>query len=578
MKYYCLNYQKSKTYQRIILAIISLLLVLSHSIFLPTYSLEDISTDQRFPVGLDHSTLFSINKGNGSLSAEERADIITRRLNNIASDNNIEITDDNFDLDDRGNVIVLLFDSKTLMTITGDDATAAETSRENLAEEYLKAMKKALKAYRLERRPFYWVIGAVFTLISLLILWLILKLFTVIFPYIYIRLDSWQGTLIPSIRIKNLELLSAEKLTKICRTIIKAFRITLTFFILYIFVPIVLGFFPQTRKVGNILFDYLIKAINTVFSGLIGYLPNIFIVGVIVYLTYYILRFLKFIFNEIETGNLQFSGFYPEWAQPTYRLLTWLTIMLAAVFAFPYLPGFNSPAFKGVSAFAALLFTLGSTGVISNTVSGLVLIYTRAFQLSDRVKIGDAVGDVLEKNLLVTRIRTIKNVVITIPNSVIINSNVINYSALKRDLQRPLILHTTITLGYDVPWRKVHEVLIAAAQSTNYILKTPLPFVLQTGLNDFYVSYEINAYTNESIKMAEIYSQLHQNIQDKCNEADIEILSPHYSAIRDGNHNTIPADYLPDNYTAPGFRIDPVTNLFNQNHNQKNGSFESHEN
>lgn len=546
------------------------------SSFFPSYSLEDISQDQGFPVVLDHSTLFSIHKGNGSLSAEERADIVNRRLNNIASDNNIEINDNKFDLDDRGNVIVILFDSKTLMTITGDDAIASETSRENLAEEYLKTIKKSLKAYRLERRPFYWVIGAVFTLISLLVLWLILKLFTVIFPYINSHLDSWQGTLIPSIRIKNLELLSAEKLTKICKTIIKTVRITLTCFILYIFVPIVLGFFPQTRKVGNILFNYLIKAINTVFSGLIGYLPNIFVVVVIIYLTYYILRFLKFIFNEIETGNLQFSGFYPEWAQPTYRLLTWLTIMLAAVFAFPYLPGFNSPAFKGVSAFAALLFTLGSTGVISNTVSGLVLIYTRAFQLSDRVKIGDAVGDVLEKNLLVTRIRTIKNVVITIPNSVIINSNVVNYSALKRDLQRPLILHTTITLGYDVPWRKVHEVLISAAQSTKYILKSPLPFVLQTGLNDFYVSYEINAYTNESTKMAEIYSQLHQNIQDKCNETDIEILSPHYSAIRDGNHNTIPADYLPENYTAPGFRFDPVTNLLNQN--QVNGSFESQEN
>ncbi|EAZ92258.1 mechanosensitive ion channel family protein [Crocosphaera chwakensis] len=578
MKRYFLNFQPNKTYQKVILSIVTLLIVLFQSNFLPSYGLEDISNAQGFPVVLDHSNLFSIYKGNGSLSAEERADIVTRRLNNIASNNNIEITDDKFDLDDRGNVIVILYNKKTLMTITGDDATTAELSRQNLAEQYLKTIKKALKAYRIERRPFYWVIGAVSTVISLLILLLIFKIFSFTFPYIYSRLDSWEGTLIPSIRIKNLELLSAEKLTKTFKTIVKSVRIILTFFILYIFVPIVLGFFPQTRQAGNVLFDYLIRAINTVFSGLIGYLPNIFVVGVIVYLTYYILRFLKFIFDAIETGNLQFAGFYPEWAQPTYRLLTWLTIMLAAVFAFPYLPGFNSPAFKGVSAFAALLFTLGSTGVISNTVSGLVLIYTRAFQLSDRVKIGDAVGDVLEKNLLVTRIRTIKNVVITIPNSVIINSNVINYSALKRDLQRPLILHTTITLGYDVPWRKVHEVLILAAQSTDYILKTPLPFVLQTGLNDFYVSYEINAYTNESTKMAEIYSHLHQNIQDKCNEADIEILSPHYSAIRDGNHNTIPADYLPEDYTAPGFRLDPVTNLFNQNHNQKNGSFESHEN
>ncbi len=565
--------------QRIILGIVTLLLVLFQSHFVPSYSLEEaIPNNQGFPVVFDHINLLTIYEGNGSLSAEERADIITRRLNNIANDNNVEIKDDHFDLDDRGNIILIIFENKTLMTVTSDDAMAEDMSRQELAEHHLNAMKKALKAYRLERRPFYWVIGVIFTFISLLVLWLIFKIFDFIFPYINTWLEGCQGTLIPSIRIKNLELLSAEKLTQTFKTVLKIVRVFITFFILYIFVPIVLGFFPQTRKIANLLFEYLILAINTVFSGLIGYLPNIFVVGVIVYLTYYTLRFFKFIFNEIETGNLQFAGFYPEWAQPTYRLLSWLTIMLAAVFAFPYLPGFNSPAFKGVSAFAALLFTLGSTGVVSNTVSGLVLIYTRAFQLSDRVKIGDAVGDVLEKNLLVTRIRTVKNVVITIPNSVIINSNVVNYSALKRDLKRPLILHTTITLGYDVPWRKVHEVLISAAQSTNYILKTPLPFVLQTGLNDFYVSYEINAYTNESTKMAEIYSELHQNIQDKCNETDIEILSPHYSAIRDGNHNTIPADYLPENYSAPGFRLDPMTNLLNQNNNQVNNSFDSHEN
>ena len=578
MKSCFLNLYKTQAYQSIILGIVTLLLVLFQSIFLPSYSLESGDDNQGFPVVFDHITILNVYEANGSLSAEERADIITRRLNTIANDNKIEIVDDKFDVDDRGNVIVILFNNKTLITITADDAIAAETSRQDLAEQYLKSLKKALKAYRLERRPFYWVIGVIFTLISLLILLVILKIFDFTFPYIDSHLDSLQGTVIPSISIKNLELLSSEKLTQTFKTFLKIVRIGVTCFILYIFVPIVLGFFPQTRKFGNILFDYLIKAIQTVFTGLMGYLPNIFIVVVIICLTYYILRFLKFIFNEIETGNLHFSGFYPEWAQPTYLLLSWLTMMLAAIFTFPYLPGFNSPAFKGVSAFAALLFTLGSTGVVSNTVSGLVLIYTRAFQLGDRVKIGSAVGDVLEKNLLVTRIRTTKNVVITIPNSVIINSNVVNYSALKRDLQRPLILHTTITLGYDIPWRKVHQVLIAAAHCTNYVLKTPLPFVLQTALNDFYVSYEINAYTNESTKMAEIYSHLHQNIQDKCNEADIEILSPHYSAIRDGNHNTMPEDYLPENYTAPGFRLDPVTNLLNQNnhnHNSVNGSVES---
>ena len=452
-----------------------------------------------------------------------------------------------------------MFDGKTLATITADDAKAAEKSRQELGQEYLNSIQRALKRYRRERQPFYWILGIVFTVITFVMLFLILKLFDFIFPYFNRRLDSWQGTLIPSLRIQQLELISAERLTKIFKMVVKGIKLTLTFFILYAFIPVVLGFFPQTRQVGRILFNYLIRAIELVGRGFLSYLPNIFIVSIIVY-------------QEIERGNLAFVGFYPEWAQPTYRILTWLTIALAAVFAFPYLPGFNSPAFQGVSAFVALLFTLGATGVVANTVSGFVLIYTRAFQVSDRVKIGDAVGDVLEKTLLVTRIRTIKNVVITIPNSTIMNSNVVNYSALARDLDRPLILNTTITLGYDVPWRKVHQALIAAADATNYILKNPSPFVLQTGLNDFYVSYEINAYTNESSRMADIYSELHQNIQDKCNEADIEILSPHYAAVRDGNHNTIPEDYLPEDYQAPGFRIDPITNLLTQGFNPSGNS------
>lgn len=558
------NYQNPQLIKRLLLLIVTATIIIFQNLFLPIYSVESPDNITQFPVILDDNILFTIQESSGSLSAEERADIITRRLTKLANDDSIKITDDAFDIDDRGNIIILLFDRKTLATITGEDAKVAGKSPQELADQYLKNIQRALNRYRRERQPFYWVLGIIFTLISFLMLLLTLKIFDIIFPYFHRRLDNWQDTLIPSIRIQNLELLSAERLTGVFRLIVKIIRISLTFFILYAFVPVVLGFFPQTRQVGSVLFDYLIRAIELVARGFLGYLPNIFIVSIIVYLTYYILRFLKFIFHEIEIGNLSFAGFYPEWSQPTYRILTWLIIALAAVFAFPYLPGFNSPAFQGVSAFVALLFTFGATGVVSNTVSGFVLIYTRAFQVSDRVKIGDAVGDVLEKTLLVTRIRTIKNVVITIPNSTIINSNVINYSALARDLNRPLILHTTITLGYDVPWRKVHEVLITAARETKHILKTPPPFVLQTALNDFYVSYEINAYTNESTEMANIYSELHQNIQDQCNEADIEILSPHYSAIRDGNHNTIPADYLPENYQAPGFRLDPLTNLLTQ--------------
>jgi small-conductance mechanosensitive channel len=233
--------------------------------------------------------------------------------------------------------------------------------------------------------------------------------------------------------------------------------------------------------------------------------------------------------------------------------------MFALVMAFPYLPGSESEAFKGVSIFLGVLFSLGSTSAVANVVAGLILNYTRAFSIGDRVRIGDVEGDVIFKTLLVTHIRTVKNVEITLPNSTVLGGAVHNFSMAAKE--SPLILHTSITIGYDAPWRRVHELLISAAQSTQYILSNPPPFVLQTALNDFYVSYQINAYTDHPHEMARIYSELHQNIQDKFNEGGVEIMSPHYSQLRDGNTTTIPESYRPEDYTAPGHRVTQVRDI-----------------
>ena len=220
---------------------------------------------------------------------------------------------------------------------------------------------------------------------------------------------------------------------------------------------------------------------------------------------------------------------------------------------FPYLPGSDSKVFQGVSVFLGFLFTFGSAGSLSNIMAGLVLTYMRLFKIGDRVKIGEIVGDIIEKSLLVTRIRTIKNEIISIPNSSVLNSHTINYSSDTVD--NGLILHTTVTIGYDVPWKDMQQALINAADRTDLILKEPRPFVLQTSLEDFYVSYQINAYTKDANKQATIYSQLHSNIQDCCNEVGIEIMSPHYRAARDGNRTTIPDNYLDKDYIAPSFNI-----------------------
>jgi small-conductance mechanosensitive channel len=355
--------------------------------------------------------------------------------------------------------------------------------------------------------------------------------------------------------LQNFEIISSNTIGRLVLRLLQIFRTLAILTFLYFYMTFVLRLFPWTRKFGDDFLQYFFQILDFFAQETAKYLPNIFVILLIIIITYYLLRVIRPFFTAIERETLVIHGFYPDWAKPTYNLLSLLIIALATVIAFPYLPGFNSPAFQGVSVFLGVLFSLGSTSAIANVVGGVILIYTRSFQLGDKISIGDVIGDVIEKGLLVTRIRTPANRIITIPNSSLSNTNVINFSVSQREFEQPLILQTTVTLGYDLPWRKVHATLKEAALATQLIVSEPAPFVLQTSLDDFYVSYQLNAYTDHPKRMVHIYSELHQNIQDKCNEVGIEIMSPHYNALRDGNHSTIPENYLPSDYQTPPFSI-----------------------
>jgi small-conductance mechanosensitive channel len=287
--------------------------------------------------------------------------------------------------------------------------------------------------------------------------------------------------------------------------------------------------------------------------GFIAYLPDLFAIAVIVVVVRYLLKFIHLFFVGIERGAITLPGFYRDWGEPTYKIVRFLVIVFAAVMLYPYLPGSDTDAFKGISIFLGVLVSFGSSSAIANIIAGVVMTYMRPFQLGDRVKIADTVGDVVRKTLLVTRVRTIKNVDVTIPNATVLASHIINYNSSAKE--RGLILHTGVSIGYGAPWRRVHELLIAAAEATNGVLKNPKPFVFQTLLQDFYVGYELNAYTERPNEMARIYSDLHENIQDQFNEAGVEIMSPHYTALREGNRMAIPDENLPKGYRAPAFRV-----------------------
>jgi len=506
------------------------------------------------PVGLDGKTLFFVRERVMSFTPEDRAGAIRRKLDIFLKDplsrpETITVMEGETSSE-------IVADDTVLMTVTDRDAAAEGKPRAELAKEYAESLRSAVRVHIEDYSNRSILLGAVYAVVTTLVLVAFLVLFRRLFPRLYTIADAWKGTRIRSIRFQSVEIVNAETILGFVKGTLRWVRILATLLLFYIYIPLVLSFFPWTRGVAGTLIGYVFVPLKVVGKGILDFLPNLFFLAVIAAVTRYVLHLIRLFFSGVEKGTFAISGFYSEWAEPTYRIIRVLVVAFAAVVAFPYIPGSDSPAFRGVSIFLGVLFSLGSTSAVSNVVSGGILTYMRAFRVGDRVMISDSVGDVIEKTMLVTRIRTIKNVDVTIANSLILGSHIINYSSSAKE--SGLILNTCVTIGYNADWRMVHELLISAARKTEGILESPSPFVLQTKLSDFHVSYELNAYTGNPKVMSATYSLLHENIQDVFNEAGVEIMSPHYAQIRDGNRMAIPDASLPPGYTPPPFRVERV--------------------
>ena len=510
-------------------------------------------TAKGFPViGFFNDTLMLMYGRFGSFSAKERANAISKRINELAS--NFGFKPDSIRLEESDVSTDIVLEDKIIMSISESDALWNNSTRDELAEQYRNVIVSALLKYKSEISLVVLGKEIALALLVLLIIGLIIFYVGKLFKWTAKKIGEQEGRLIKGIKIQNYTLFDSKAQVEVVLRLNSILKWIIILLVIYIALPILFGIFPWTKNFAETLFGYILNPVKQIVSGLWDYLPNLITILVIIGAFRYALKGLYFLRSEIEKGDLKITGFYPDWANPTYQIIKVLVFAFMVVVIFPYLPGSNSAIFQGVSVFLGFLFTFSSAGSLSNIIAGLVLTYMRVFSIGDRVKIGEITGDVIEKSLLVTRIRTIKNEIISIPNATVMNSHTINYSSDAPE--KGLIIHTTVTIGYDVPWRDMHQVLIDAALKTNYILQEPIPFVLQTSLDDFYVSYQINAYTREANKQAFIYSILHQNIQDLCNERGIEIMSPHYRSARDGNTTTIPSDYLPEDYKAPGFKVD----------------------
>lgn len=513
------------------------------------------------PVVFADETLFVVYDKIGPFTPEERARAITERLTLLSNDPFAKIYP--VTAVDQETTSELLYDNMVVMTVTDRDAQPTGKTRSETAKAYAQKIHAVLAKSREQVTIRTILIDAGLVLLDTAILVGLLLLFHKTFPKLYAKIEGWRGTVIHPIKIQRVDLLSADQITAALTGIAKTIRIGAVLILLYIYLTTVLGIFPWTRGISTALFEAVLTTLRAIGEAFATYIPDIVSIAVIIVVTRYILKVISLVFVGIGRGTIRFSGFHEEWAAPTYKIVRFLVIVFAAIAIFPYIPGSQSEGFRGISVFLGLLISLGSAAAIGNVVAGVVLTYMRPFRVGDRVKIADTFGDVTEKTLLVTRVRTIKNVDITIPNALVLSSHIVNFSSSVINPQ-PLILHSSVTIGYDAPWRKVHELLIAAARATTHVLAKPEPFVLQTSLNDFYVTYEINAYTDQPNLMATIYAALHQNIQDTFNEAGVEIMSPHYTQLRDGNKTAIPDQYLPKTYRPSGLRISPLGKWTNQ--------------
>lgn len=492
------------------------------------------------PVLVDGDTLFTLYAERGGYSAFDRADMTTAVLIKTGKERGLH-RDSVYMLENEG-YIDIMYGNKVIVSITDQDAIWQGTSRQELAKRYIPILDAKIKEMQEEHNILQIVKQMVLFILVISVQYLLIRFTNILFRRLRRRIIRFKQQKLKPVIIRDYELLNTRKLGRILVFLSNILRYIVLLIQLMFSVPMLFVIFPQTEKLALKIFLYIIEPVKMVLKSIVDYIPNLFIILVIWYCIKYIIKGIHYISNEIENEKLKITGFYPDWAQPTFNIIRFLLYAFMIAMIYPYLPGSDSGVFQGISVFVGLIISLGSSTVIGNIIAGLVITYMRPFKLGDRIKLNDTVGNVIEKTPFVTRLRTPKNEVVTIPNSFIMSSHTVNYSASAR--QFGLIIHTTVTIGYDAPWRQVHQLLINAARLTDGVLEHPKPFVLETDLQDYYPCYQINAYIKDVDRLAQITSDLHQNIQDCFNEAGVEIMSPHYFAGRDGSATTIPEDYL----------------------------------
>lgn len=495
---------------------------------------------QGAPLVIDGDTLLILYAQKGGMLPENRAEAAKEKIESIGRQltlrlDSVHVFDSDFFTD-------IMAGEAVILTITDTDGLWLDKSRQQLAEEYAAIIQGKIEEIHQEYglRKKLW--GLAFAIIIIVVQYILIRLTNRLFRYWRRKLIRWAMGVLKPIIIKDYEFLDTHRVGIIILTLFNILRIFVIILQLLASLYLLFSIFPETKTVTYTVVGYIWNPFKDIILSVINYLPDLFKIIVICFCFRYLVRGIHYLANEIENGNLKINGFYPDWAAPTFYILRVLCYSLMLVMIWPLLPNSNSEIFQGVSVFIGLIVSLGSTSIIGNVIAGMVMTYMRPFHIGDYIKVGDTVGEVIEKTVLVTRIRTLKNEIITIQNSNLLGSQTSNYTEAAKVYG--LIVHTKVTIGYDVPWQLIKKIMESAALDTPGIKKNPKPFMRTTALDDFYVEYEINAFTADAKNMTRIYSDLHQNLLKRFFEEGVEIMSPHIFARRDGIDTQMPSDYL----------------------------------
>ena len=486
------------------------------------------------PIVFEKDTLYYLYTSYGPYDIDTRVKYVEEKLKELYNDP--YFVADSIKIKPAGDYLSVMYNDKTITGISMVDALWENSSQTELAQRYANIIKNTIVKYKEQNSLKSVLIRLAELLLVLFIAFILVWAINRLFDFLKkITLNS-EHRFLTSIRIRNYDFIKKPGIVKVLVKLLAILRIVFLLFLLITIIPLIFDIFPSTQYLSKIIVQWISEPIKNVGIAIIGYLPHLFYMVIIAVITRYVLKILRFFALEIERGILKIKGFHPEWAHTTYVLARMMLWVLALVIMFPHLPGSDSDAFKGISVFLGVLISLGSSSSISNAIAGIVISYMRPFQVGDWIKSGEIIGAVIEKNALVTRLKTINNEDITIPNSAILSGATMNFTSIGKEIG--LALNVQVKVRYDYSDNLVEELLIEAALKTNGISPKPHPYIFQISLSELNAVYELNAYTFHPENMYFIKSDLTKNIQSTFRQANIEIFSTQYVEIRTPFSNT----------------------------------------